>query len=392
MPKILDLSADHGFQTIHKLSRLYEFPDYVKQADVSELDTGSSLPSTVFGDAAKRRFPAGSRASCWLSWLSFLESPKEAMTDGERQRIEQRLTRFATAHAIEQDVGHLKDAHGRLHNIEMDHLPDDMFAIVRRFEDGSKERQYPLRNRTEIKTAAEWLCQYRDELPAADRRTIAEKILEKADADGVGLSGESEETLQKLAGLGTGPAAELAAAISGRVKMLGSSEQFVAARDVSGRLVKLAEIFAAPDSSETADPELRRQVVDLLDQVDCQFRLKHAYETGRLQRPEDAAFPTRFQELEEFRQDLCELPNGAVYRKSDFAKLSAAMIRNVFGDEFAEDVHGGLGVDPDRMADAAAILPRPDVQKLAGILESAGIRPIGATRPSGPTAFDGLRA
>lgn len=391
MPASLDFSSDTGLHELHRLSQLYDLPDYVKQADAAELQPHPDDPSSVFADVRNRQFNCGTRAGCFLSHLAFLENAPK-MAAAQRKTIEARLTRFAAAHAIAGDVSILKEAHQANNTISLDDVPDNQFAIVKLLNDGSKDREYPLRNHQEVKEASEWFASFRDHLDLPERRIIARKILSRADELGAGLPRDAENTLLKTAGQGTGPARAIAQALRSRVAYVETGEMSDVAKNVLDGFRKMAAAFELGDTPQTHDPSLRSRMVEILTDFDKRFRLKSAYASGRITRPEDAVYPQTTRDISEFEAGVCELPNGSVYQKADFAKLSATQIRNVFGDQFAEDVHGGLGVDPERFAEAAVTLPKTDLQKLAHLLETAGVRPIIQTRPDQtPGVFQSLR-
>lgn len=387
MTQVLDYTADQGLQELYRWAQIIGLPEYVKSANAGELQPNSNLPLSVYADPGSRQFASGSRATCWLSWLSFLENGTK-MAATRRNLVQRNLERFAVHHAIQGDIEHLKAAHASAHSDSLESLSDDNFAIVKVLEDGSKAREYPLRNKQEVKAASSWFEAYRDELDLRDRRRIAERIHERANLLGVGLSNEENQTLLKCARQGTSPAAHVKQAILSRVYAVPGDAPSENWKNLRESMRKLAEKFEE-DNIETSDPELRSRVVEILDNFDTRFRLKNRYKSGSLCRPEDACYGTTVDQLAKFAQAVCTLPTGEVFEREEFAKLAVEDVRSLFGNDFADEVNGGLGVDPDRMAEAAETLPRPDSHKLASLLRSKGVAPLLHARTAG--GIEGLR-
>lgn len=69
--------------------------------------------------------------------------------------------------------------------------------------------------------------------------------------------------------------------------------------------------------------------------------------------------------------------SGNYYEKEAFRKIAAPDLEALFGSEFVERVQTPLGeIDPEKMAEEVATLPRPDAQLLDSLLGENGIVPV----------------
>ena len=72
---------------------------------------------------------------------------------------------------------------------------------------------------------------------------------------------------------------------------------------------------------------------------------------------------------------LCALQTGNVYEKEQLSKLAREDVANLFGNDFANEVCTGFDVDPEKLAEVAHTLPRPDAELLEHLLSEVGQRP-----------------
>ncbi len=63
-------------------------------------------------------------------------------------------------------------------------------------------------------------------------------------------------------------------------------------------------------------------------------------------------------------------------RSAGTASSLVADVRSLLGDDFAEEVRTGFNsIDPEKMAEVAATLPRGDAALLDSLMSDAGLRP-----------------
>lgn len=367
MPIVLDQVDDRNHQDLHQFSRVYSLPEYVKQASTSQTcEVQPDLPSTAFADMSRRKFPCHTKAACYISTMFFLEK-RGGLHPNTVAQVAQRLQKFANHWGIQKDVSDLMVKHSQHHTTSLDSLPDSSFALVWAGDDGSKERRYPLRNSMEVKVAATWFDQYRDRFIFADRQRMAEKILEKAAEFGAGLSEDLDDMLEKQAGHGVYDPVEAAQMIRDRSKII------TASAEVKEGFVKLAQQvetnpLLAEDLTTTAN------LAATIDQLDRTFGLVGKY-SAKIPRPEDVLFKGTLKTARAWVKNACVTLTGAIYEKSQFAKLSVAHIHDLLGDDIARAVTSGIRVDPEKMAEVASTLPLGDAVVLDRIMASIGQAP-----------------
>ena len=154
MSKVLDQSGDLNFRELHQYVRMYDFPEFAKTAELSEIVGPDEEKARFYADVRiPHQFPCHTKAATYVSYLYFLEKQSQ-VSPKVKGHIQERLDKFAGYWGIEGDVSGLAEAAVELHK-EAEH-PDASYAIVWATNDGRKERRYPIRNELEVKAAAEW--------------------------------------------------------------------------------------------------------------------------------------------------------------------------------------------------------------------------------------------
>lgn len=366
MPSKMDHIADKSGAELARLAKLYNFPDFVKTAEMGGTDFDTTGVATEgFADLRHRQFPCHTKVACWLSTLYFLEKQAE-FHPSDRQQIEHRLDRYAAYWHIKAAVDDLKERHKMLYKAAEASIPDSSFAYVWVGNNGRKERRLPLLNTMHVKVAAEWLEQYRDSLPFTDRHTIAKKILEKAAKFGAGIS-KHMDFLEKQAGRGVCDPNEVVQLIRNRASLITNP----------GLRIKYAEmadmIQAAP--RKALQPGSLIKLAETLDKLDRDLGFVGKYAPG-IDRPEDVLFKATFAKVAEELHNRVPTTTGNVYNKEDFSKLALDDLRALFGDEFAERVTSGGNIDAVKLAEEVQTLPRPDAQMFDGLMADNKLHPV----------------
>jgi hypothetical protein len=380
----MDHVADKSGIEMVRLAKQYAFPDFVKQANL-EQTTAKGLPPTVYADPrpGQMQFPCHTAASTWLSTLYYTEKRAE-FHPKDREQIEARLDRFSSYWRIKSSTDAIKARWQELHKTAEEQLPDSMYAYVWTGEDGTKHRRLRLKTAAEVKAASDWLHEYRDRVPFSDRHVIAKKILEKSSAYGAGL-GERREFVNKQAGLGCGDPREIVSMIEGRVRLVpldrgvtiktgadGKEERTESLRE---HFLKIAQVIKeAP--RKAMHPTMLVKLCETIDMLDRQQGWIGRYEHG-LPRPDEVIFKVVFEKAAEDLKKVVSTTSGKVYEKSALAKIAVSDIEALFGSDFANRVTTKLGeVDPEKFAEEASALPRPDAELLDGLLSDSGVRPL----------------
>lgn len=367
MSSVLDQTADPTRQEFYKFARLYDLPDYVKQASpASTLDPDSEIASTAFADVRNRQFKCATKAATWVSHLYFLEK-RGQMHPKLAEWIGQRLDDFAAHWGIVPDIDRLKEKHAALN---ADNLTDDDYMIVWATADGRKDRHYKVRNAGEVKVAAQWFDEHRDHFTYYDRKTMATKLLEKASQYGVVFPDALDEMLERQACRGTYVPKEAADFI--RARVMAAPQKTPA--EFTTQLTKLAQQVETNGHLAT-DTTTIAQLCNTIDVFDRLTKLAGHY-TKLLPRPEDVFCKGLFKTARAAVDEAVQLTTGTIYNRGDFESLKLSELRDVFGNDIADECSSGMLVDAEKAADVFATLPRGDADILDRVLGENGIRPM----------------
>ena len=255
-----------------------------------------------------------------------------------------------------------------------DLLPDSSFAYVWTSEDGQKLRTLRMANAMEVKTAADWLFQYRDRIRFADRNTMATKILMKRAEFGAAL-GEREKFIDQQAGRGLCDPSEVHQMLMNRSRL----SKHAAVRE---GLAKMAETVKKKPRAALGPQQLVK-LAETVDQFDRGIGLTSKY-SELIPRPEDVLFRITIKEAKDGHADACAMTSGTVYDRKHFERVKLADVQALFGHDFASEVAGGLKVDPEKMAEVASTLPRGDAETFDRFMTESGITPIQEKAASAP--------
>ena len=361
---ILDPAADINKAELAKLARRYDFPDFVKSANLDTTMTPSErLAVTAYADPVRKKFACHSPAATWLSAMYFHEKsaeyhPKDQVRICER--FEQLADYFAIRPAYDAVVKRATDLRGS------NELPDSSYAYVWQSDDGNKERYYPMTSGLEVKAAAEWLYDNRDRIPFAHRNTIGNKILEKAARYGAAMGGDLTDFVEKQAGQGIPDPPELYTLLERRAALADSQKH-------QDAIMKLAAAIKDTPHIALQPPELVK-LATTVDIIDHAIGLHGKY-TDILPRPEDVIFKVTYTKAASDMGQLCAMQTGSIYEKDQLSKLAREDVEGLFGTDFANEVCTGLDVDGEKIAEIASTLPRPDAELLEQLLTEAGQHP-----------------
>lgn len=387
MSEILDQTSDINGQKTHRLTTLFPPPEFVKNAS-SEAAYGPAegLPLRCYGDPTHRLYPAHTKEATWLSALFFLDNKAEGK-HGEKDAllIEDRLNKFAAYFGITAEVDELKSRVKTASSNPTHTLDNDDFALIVKYADGTVERHYPLRNPAEVKAAAQYLAQFQDVIPLEDRQQMGQRILDKAEKVGTTFDDDTESFLERQAGYGVCAAKDAADLVMSRVVRLRYMNKDAS---LCEELQKMAQ--ACLDNSEhVRTPGSLTKLATVIDNIDRMYGLHRDY-SDTFQRPEDVLFGITVKAAEHVLSDHCSMTTGKIYKIADFRKVALEDIRDVMGESFAEEVSvGGLTTCPEKLADIASTLPRPDAELLDRLLSKAGVVPVAKEAAHYEVGIDG---
>jgi len=364
---ILDHTQDLTGSEQHRLTNLYQPPEFVKQASHEAVyGDPEALAPSVYALMADRCYPCHTKAATWMSALFFADKRRE-LTPTVAETVEQRLRKSASYWKIQPEVDALWEKMAAEVAAGVAQLPDSDFALVWEDEGGHKDRKYPLRNTEEVKMASDWFGRFHEEFAFGDKHQMASKILLKADELGAGV--ENSELLHKCAGYGYCAAEEAAKAWEKRAHLVQTS-----APDYSAEALQVAQVVRSA-TFEARDQGKRIKMAELMDQFDRQTNLDALYgESGGLERPEDVLFGITEKVASSFVKDHIQTTTGAIYEKQALERLSLEDVQQWMGDEMAEEVSaGGIYIDHEKLADVTPTLPRPEAEMFEKMTRAVGV-------------------
>jgi hypothetical protein len=347
-------------------------PEFVKAADLDDLLQPEGLGRHQYADPAQLRFPCHTREATWLSTAYFAEAVS-GMRSKEAAEIADNLEKFARYWQILPLTEKVLARGVELREQDFSKLADDQFAYVKR-SDVQLERRLPLRNGPEVKAAGDWLGQWWPEFTWKDRKTIAEKILKKAEEFAVALERDDDDRgwrlLQKLAAQGGADPEKLANAILARVHLLARERQQPAAAEVLRKIAMT--VRATPQFSLGGDA--LETIAEGIDALDREHGFIERYARGELTPIHKVAFELLYADLEAANQKLAVVGDH-LYRTEELEQVPNAMIRERMGPEFAEKTRSAFHTDAGRLEKAAAELSEGDARRLRQTIEEAGAAP-----------------
>jgi len=370
MNTVFDQAQDRNGQEFHRLTSLFGCPTFVKEAATDALCGDDKTEPHMFADVAHRRWACHTAPATYASALFFFDK-KAQLNDNIVDQIEERILASAQFFGIENQVQKLGDSIKEAAVVDAEKLADDVFAIVMKFEDGRKERKYPMRNTAEVLKAASYLEQYRDEFCFNDRNKISDKILQKASQFGASL-GTSRNNIEKMAGLGACSSEDAAKLVRSRITALGWPRN---GKPLQVELEKLAnQIENNPNNIQHHSTLIKlAETIDLVDQ-DNKFTSNYG---KSLERPEEIIFGVTKEAVASVTNDLIGSSlTGTFYKRADLEKLSVEDLGDALGADFASAVStANAWVDTEKLAKIVPTLPRNDMELFEAVAANAGIAP-----------------
>jgi hypothetical protein len=355
---MIDQSNDGAGVGLHNMTKLYDVPGFVKSASASAITgQGTELPPSVYGDTRNLKFPCHSSPATYVSMSYFLDQEK---TLGKiASAIKDRILKASDYFGIRADVDALVEKHASSQTHSESDLSDSDFAMVVKFEDGTKARSYPLRNTAEVQAAASWIEKFAGDINFHDRKVIATKILEKCAEFGVAISNEDE--INKLATNGLVSRTKVANMLFDRAKALKIIKKD---SDIQELLAKTAQVVL-----ESTSPDLDK-AASIIESVDKQYKFKLLGSYRDL-------YSLSVKQASAAMDEHVQLTNGSVYKKASLEPIKLDELKDVFGEEFADRISsGGLFVDAEKLAEELVTLPRNDANLFDRLVDGLGVSTI----------------
>jgi hypothetical protein len=270
--------------------------------------------------------------------------------------IKDRILKASDYFGIRADVDALVEKHASAQTHSENDLSDSDFAMVVKFEDGTKARSYPLRNTAEVQAAASWIEKFAGDINFHDRKVIATKILEKGAELGAALSNEDE--INKFAANGLVSRTKVANMLFDRAKALKIIKKD---SDIQELLAKTAQVVL-----ESTSPDLDK-AASIIESVDKQYKFKLLGSYRDL-------YSLSVKQASAAMDEHVQLTNGSVYKKASLEPIKLDELKDVFGEEFADRISsGGLFVDAEKLAEELVTLPRNDANLFDRLVDGLGV-------------------
>lgn len=364
MRAVLDPTTDKQRIELTKLARLYEFPDFLKHADIEDTMAPSDIAVNDYAMPQAAMYPCHTKAGTALSIIYYFD--KRGEFPGKTQiMIEDRLAKAAEYFDLTDFMAEVEKKADDINRPIT--LPDSSYVYVE-VKDGVKVGYEAMVDAVTTKRAADWLLSQQDNIPYEVRKGMAERILFKVAEFNVGLREHALESLEKNAGRGYPDTAKLAACLQRRAKL---------ARDEESRtnLYKTAESISSISKEASASVEWSF-LVNALEAFDERHNLRGKY-AHLVERPVDVVFEVNSVKLARDCSQQIQLSNGTMYSEDSFTKLSKDALTSVFGEDFAAAACSeGCQVDPGFFKTASAYLTQQQSLLLETLLKQAGQTPV----------------
>ena len=366
MEVVLDQAKDRTGQELHRITSLYSPPDFVKHASYSNIcGDPNTLPLHIYADPRARRFPCHTSAATWMS-AAFFADKRACYSSRDAEMVEDRLIKAASHHGLAGELQTIFEKAAKYHANDKDALPDAAFAFVWQKDDNTKERHLPLRNKHEVKCAADYLYTHRDEFTYSDRKTMSNKVLVKAAEYGADIEAHADY-LEKQAGYGAcsgKAAAQLLDNRAGLIENQGAKKQ-----------LKAAASMLRKNPSAAHHPEKMQKLAAFIDTFDRENGLVQDYGHS-VPRPEDVLFVVNEKAANDVKDSHIPMTSGNIYKVADLKTVKLDKIRDWMGSDFADEVSaGGLYVNMNKLAELLPTLPRGDAEHFDRLLSDNGVQP-----------------
>ena len=370
MSTVCDQAQDLNGQEFHRLTALFGCPEFVKSASVDEYCGDEQTEPHMFADVTRRRWPCHTAPATWASALFFFDKQAE-LSAPVAKLAEERILASAQFFNIDEIVDDLSKKIKQSSISDENELSDDAFAIIMKFDDGHKERKYPMRNSHEVKRAAEYINNYRDEFRFDDKNVIADKVLQKSAEFGVNL-GELRDDIERMAGFGACSSKDAADLVRSRVNALGWP---LDGKPLQVELEKLAQKLE-DDSYSVHHHTTLTKLASTIDMVDRENNLVKSYGKS-LERPEDIIFGVTKEAIASVSTELIGSDlTGTFFKRADLERLSVSELGDALGEDFADAVStANAWVDTEKLAKILPTLPRNDMEIFEAVAAEAGVTP-----------------
>lgn len=367
MPAAIDQSTDITSQMRHVIQKIHTVPEFVKIAsDNDQFGDPEVLQDHVYADPSKRRFPCHTKAATWLSAAYFAHQQSQ-YSQSQGDFVRDRIIKTARFFNIEPGVQQLFKEASAVNSYEDAVTPDSAYALIWKAADGSTQRNYPLRNPSEVKVAADWFNKNWTEFDFDTRHAMARKLFTKMAE--LQITVDDSDQIERCAGFGYCEKVAMQSAWQVRAAL---------SRKRYPEYSKQAEVLAnsiANNEVDLRDFGLRTKMASSMDEFDSVTMLRKYYGSS-IDWPENTLFAVTQKVAADFVSDHVMTTSGAVYTRDDLRQLSAGDLQDWMGTEFTAKC-GGVIINHRKLAETLPTLNKDDAQLFDKLAAAKGIAPTG---------------
>lgn len=341
----MDQCRDKAGHEIARLSKMVDFPAYVKSAKREDV-----VLQGVCADPINTQFPCHNKEATWLSAAFYLLTTEEPFDKMASSKIWRTLQKAGEVHDIASDLSSLYEKAAAMAASVED--KDEDYALVDDDPETKKPvRKYRIKNPKEVKKSVGYLIKWRGTFPNQTKRKMAERILRKAAELSVDLEDDAE-TLRRISGQGFCASVDVAEALIDRSRLLRTKK---ASKEQTDSLVQLAaEFLRHPDRAR--DTVILQKVADAVDALDKAFDID-AEKAGHI---EDVLFKLSDKHVKSAMEEYVGCASGAIYKKAELGRLSPSDLQEYLGSELVERMLSpecnGLFLRPAKVAEIITAL------------------------------------
>jgi hypothetical protein len=294
---MIDQISDKNHSKLHYLYSAVEFPQFVKEAEITEYNR-NEIPASAFADKYNRRYPIDSPASTWLSNLYFQKYAAEYYNDYQYSEIKDKLHKAANLWNVDLDYKFKKEF------IEKN-AADNTHTIMYKHGSQILAKVHICAPEDLEKVAEDILINYK-KYTYDIRKNVAQQILKTAVDMNITFERDCQSALEKTAGWGVGTTDHVLNILNTRKNLLKDKTEICGKIDESIEMVKKAE-----DRGFVKYAALQK-IAGFVDAIDRLTDLHHPC----LNAPEIDLFSKTIQDQKDIEKHAVILPNQKIILKS----------------------------------------------------------------------------
>lgn len=360
---------------LHAIKQKYNAPDFVKSASMKDITPPADSDNfyEILADPIRLQYPCHTKAATWVSAACFADN-QDKFPEPQRELIGMNIEKFAKFHGILPEVeAIISQRNRRIKQASMKEVvPDDQYAILQEVN-GKQIKAGLMRNPSELKKAAAWLIENRNEMPLENCTDIASRIIKRAEALNVSL--EENRRLEQLTGKGIRPSSDIAQCLHERASIVAPRN-----KEASVKMHQLATIFE--QKPYRAGSMEMYKTACAIDKFDQSCGLTAMRTRGEIPFPEEVCYEVTSSDFRKFASENVRLQTGDIYALENVSRVPRIDFEARLGKDLTDECYQGLHFDKEAALNILPTLPRPMAEDVVKLLRSQGIKPIATEKAS----------